>query len=424
MKNSLNVLIVCEHASNVFGGEAMLPLNYFRMLSKTNHKPYLITHARAKETIEKITDIDQSAVFYLPDTWLHKLLNKCVAYLPDRIAVITVGFLMHLITQLYQWWTARKVIKAKAIDIVHEAAPVSATQPSAMFALGVPVVIGPMNGGMRFPKAFSHMSGKVEKMLYKIIPIFSIAYNLILPGKLFAKLMLVANERTRDALPKVRFGEVKLLVENGVFSIKDKPKKSKKTMLLNVLYVGRLVDWKTIDIVIDAIVQTKTKASLTIVGDGADKKRLEEYVDTNNISNVSFIGLVPHAEINQYYDEADIFVLPSIRECGGAVVLEAMSRGLPTIATDWGGPADYIAEDTGYLVAPTSRDYMVSEFSRIIDMLSSDPNLRYEVGKSAINRVKTDFLWDKKIEKVIDFYQHVVGGDLDKIEKESGKDVR
>jgi glycosyltransferase involved in cell wall biosynthesis len=48
---------------------------------------------------------------------------------------------------------------------------------------------------------------------------------------------------------------------------------------------------------------------------------------------------------------AIVMVLPGTRECG-AVVLEAMASGVPVIATDWGGPADYITGDTGILIPP------------------------------------------------------------------------
>lgn len=401
----LNILIVCEHASNVFGGEAMLPLNYFRMLSKTEHKPYLITHERVKSTIQQIEDIDQDAVFYLPDTKLHIFLHRYSNIFPERIRVVTFGFLMHLITQFYQWRVARQVIKSKRIDIVHEPAPVSATQPSAMFALGVPVIIGPMNGGMSFPKAFDYMSGRFEKIVYKLIPVFSTVYNLLIPGKFFADILLVANQRTANSLPAFKTGQVVELVENGTFSVKDAPNASHKTEGLSVIYVGRLVDWKTVDIVIDAVAKTKTNAQLRIVGDGDDRGKLEAYVTSKNLANIEFVGMVPHVEVNKYYDQADIFVLPSIRECGGAVVLEAMSRGLPVIATNWGGPADYISEGAGFLVDPTSRDYMVNEFARIIDQLSQDPNLRHKVGAAAIERIKANFMWNDKVNTVIGYYK-------------------
>lgn len=404
----LNILIVCEHASNIFGGEAMLPLNYFRLLAKTEHHVYLITHERVKSSIEQIADIDQSHVFYIPDTWLHRFLHERCGFFPERVRVVIIGFMMHLITQIYQWKIAKRVIRDKQIDVIHEPAPVSATQPSAMFALGVPVIIGPMNGGMTFPKAFAHMSGVLEKMVYKLVGWVATLYNLLIPGKFFANKLLVANQRTADSLPRFRLGEVELLVENGVFASRDTPIATHKRQDINVLFVGRLVDWKAVDIVIDAVGQTQEKVNLIIVGDGEERASLTEYAANKGYSQVKFVGMVPHAQVNRYYDEADIFVLPSVRECGGAVVLEAMARGLPVIATNWGGPADYITPDTGFLIDPTSREHMVKAFAAHIDMLSVNPELRFQIGSAAIQRVKQHFMWDQKIQVMIQHYQSLV----------------
>lgn len=408
MRN-LNILIVCEHASNIFGGEAMLPLNYFRYLEKTRHEVYLITHARVKASISTLSDINQQNVFYVPDTAAHKFLHKFGSFLPERVSILTVGFLMHLITQFYQWKLAKIIVKQKKIDVIHEPAPVSAVQPSAMFALGVPVVIGPMNGGMSFPEAFKHRAGKSERLLYNVIRVFSSIYNVLIPGKFFARYLLVANQRTRDALPKLRLGNVVEIVENGVFSVVNTPKNIFQPKVINVLFVGRLVDWKAIDILIDAISQCESPVKLTVLGDGVLRKELEQYALIKAPNQVIFLGLVSHAETNGYYDQADIFVLPSIRECGGAVVLEAMSRGLPVAATAWGGPMDYITNETGYLVEPKSRAYMVEQFSSIIDKLALDPFLRHQLGQAAIARIKQHFLWDRKIEQIIAIYEKAVG---------------
>jgi len=282
-------------------------------------------------------------------------------------------------------------------------------QPSAMFALGVPVVIGPMNGGMSFPNAFKHMAGKSERILYNVIRVFSSIYNLLIPGKFFAKYLLVANQRTHDALPKFRLGKVVEIVENGVFSVVDSPKEVSQPSVINVLFVGRLVDWKAVDILIDAISRCQAPVKLTILGDGVLRSELEQYAQKKAVNKVAFLGLVSHAETNDYYDKADIFVLPSIRECGGAVVLEAMSRGLPVVATAWGGPMDYITNETGYLVEPKSREYMVEQFSSIIDQLALDPYKRYQLGQAAITRIKEHFLWDKKTQEIITIYKKAVG---------------
>lgn len=404
----LKVLIVSENASNVFGGEAMLPLNYARFLAKAGHEVYLITHARVKSTIAQIAEINQDRVFYVPDTWMHQWLHRYSSIFPERIRIATFGFLMHLITQCYQWKLARQVIKAHHIDIVHEPAPVSAVQPSAMFGLGVPVVIGPMNGGMSFPPAFSDMAGNTERAFYKLMRVLSAFYNLLIPGKFLAGVLVVANERTRLALPKFRLGKVVELVENGVFSAADSPKTPSQTNGVSVLFVGRLVDWKTIDIVIDAIAMCAQNATLTILGDGPLRQQLTQYANTKAPGRVRFMGAVPHARVNQYYDDAHVFVLPSVRECGGAVVLEAMSRGLPVIATDWGGPADYITAETGFLIKPISRDYMVNAFAEAIDKLASTPELRQKIGAAAIKRVSTHFMWDEKVQDMIKIYQQAI----------------
>ena len=404
----LKILIVCEHASNAYGGEAILPLNYYSYLTKSQHDVYLMTHDRVKALMLKMLEINQSHIFYVPDTWAHQLLNKCARKLPARFGAVTIGFVTHLLTQIYQWKLVRKIVKEKQIDLIHEPAPVSAVQPSIMFGFGVPVIIGPMNGGMSFPPAFQYMAGWSERILYQLIRMFTSVYNLIIPGKFFADALLVANKRTLRALPKFKLGKVVELVENGVFSVLDTPKPVSQSSQINVLYVGRIIDLKMIDIAIDAVMQCKGDIKLTILGDGPLRRQLMEYAQTKTIDKVQFMGAVPHAEINQYYDQADIFVLPSVRECGGAVLLEAMARGLPVIAVNWGGPADYITQETGFLIEPKSRGYMVEEFANTIELLANQPALRFKIGEAAIARVKQHFTWDKKIHDIVDIYHQVI----------------
>ena len=401
------VLIVCEHASSKYGGEAMLPLNYFLLLSQRLQMVCLLTHERVRGDISQLPGIDQGRVYYIPDTLLHIWLHNLGRFLPDRIALVTIGAIMHLITQMYQWVMARKIIRDQRITVVHEPAPVSPRQPSMMFGLGVPVIIGPMNGGMQFPPAFISMAGRGERLLYAFMRVFSDIYNIIIPGKLFAKLLLVANQRTETALPRFRLGKVVELIENGVYSsvIASVPTLHRHGNEINVLYVGRLVDWKTVDIVIDAVAACRHQPiRLTIVGDGPERKSIEAQASMSGKNNVYFTGAVPFETVKDYYDFADIFVLPSVRECGGAVVLEAMARGLPVIATNWGGPADYVTVETGILIDPLSRAHMVAEFAKAIDQLASSAELREKYGRAAIQRVREQFTWEDKANTMIELY--------------------
>ena len=374
------------------------------------HDVFLITHARVKPHLETINDITQDHIFYIPDTWLHQFLYKVSCKLPDRVSLVTTGVIMHFLTQTYQWKIASKIIKLKSIDIIHEPAPVSPAQPSMMFGLGVPVVIGPMNGGMAFPKAFQEMTSSLENVLYTLVRFFNSLYNILIPGKFLADILLVANMRTQSALPKMRVGQVIELVENGIFGVIEQRPEERTNQILKVLYVGRLVDWKKIDILIDAFLVCKSQnIELVIVGDGVLKQDLESYVNNRSSSKkITFTGAISHAEINKIYDNADIFVLPSIRECGGAVVLEAMSRGLAVIATNWGGPADYIAEGTGVLVEPKSRNFLVQEFAKNIDLFAMNDQLRYQTGLAAIKHVNMHFLWQKKVETMTAIYESLL----------------
>lgn len=408
----LRVLILSDNASSEFGGEAILPLNYFMLLSEKNIECYLITHERVRASLQAMANLNQENIFYVKDTKLDIFLNKLSKYLPDRVSLVSTGALIYLFGQCRIWFFARQIVKAKKITVVHQPMPVSPKYPSVMFALSAPVVIGPMNGGMDFPEAFSEMASRTERYLYLLLRPLSTLMNVILPGKLFANLLLVANHRTAEALPFFRLGQVKELVENGVFSTAvstttNENRTSKHD--INIIFVGRMVDWKAIDIAIDAVHQSKlTNLKLMLIGDGSERPKLEQKVKDLNASNITFYGRVPFSELNQYYDNSDIFVLPSIRECGGAVVLEAMSRGLPVVATNWGGPADYLTPETGILIDPHSREYMVAEFEKHITALAQNKALRMSLGQAAKLRVKNNFLWETKINQMIELYQSVI----------------
>lgn len=401
----LKILIVCEHASNKFGGEAMLPFKYFHYLQKQQHEVYLLTHTRTRNSFDGMRNI-----YFIPDTKLHVVMYKLSKYLPDRIALLTTGILSQFVTQVYQWVYARRIIKLKNIDIIHEPAPVSPKQTSMMFGLGVPVIIGPMNGGINFPKPFNYMAGNAESFIQAVVRFLSHIFNILIPGKLLASRLIVANPRTKAALPFFHLGQVIQIVENAADQVCEMH--NQKTVIANasvktrVLYVGRLVDWKAVDILFDVFAKLDNTIHLDIVGDGPDMVKLMEQAKT--LENVTFHGWVEHATIHQVYDQADIFVLPSVRECGGAVILEAMARGVPAIATDWGGPADYIAEGTGYLIKPISREYMVEGFKKHIEMLANDPKSRRLMGKQAKAHIVEHFLWESKIKQMIELYYQVI----------------
>lgn len=130
-----------------------------------------------------------------------------------------------------------------------------------------------------------------------------------------------------------------------------------------LLYVGRLIPHKRVDVVIEAMRRLSAKRSdiaLLIVGDGVERKALEKRAQA--LPQVFFLGFRDYGVLPKYYGVADLFVLPSETEPWGLVVNEAMASGLPVIATRKVGAAhDLIIEgENGYLVRENDVEAMAS----------------------------------------------------------------
>ena len=121
--------------------------------------------------------------------------------------------------------------------------------------------------------------------------------------------------------------------------------------------VGRLVPIKGFDILIKAFKVFHDKypsVSLTIVGDGPEMKHLNRLISDNHLHGiVSLTGKKNRKEVCELLHSSDFFVLPSHSETFGVVYIEAMSLGLPVIATKCGGPENFVTKDNGILV-PTN----------------------------------------------------------------------
>jgi glycosyltransferase involved in cell wall biosynthesis len=122
---------------------------------------------------------------------------------------------------------------------------------------------------------------------------------------------------------------------------------------IKVVTVGRLVAWKQVDQIIEAIARCD-RAGLLIVGDGPERGHLEELVRTLDLADrVYFAGQRNRAEISSLVAACDLFVLNSSYEGFPHVVLEAMNLALPVVATEVGGTPEVVQnEENGVLIAP------------------------------------------------------------------------
>jgi len=119
---------------------------------------------------------------------------------------------------------------------------------------------------------------------------------------------------------------------------------------------------------------------------------------------VKFRGWVAQTQLACKLRDADILILPSLSECGGAVVLEAMAAGVAVLASDWGGPADYVDQSCGILVPPKSRQQFVEGLATAMKQLCADRDLRCAMGDSGRKKIEAQFDWERKVDRVLEVY--------------------
>lgn len=419
MKSELRVAIVAEHASLKFGGEAALPLQYFRVLRARGVPVWLVVHARTRQELSALFP-DERRILYVEDTPFHLWVFRLAQRLPDRISNFTAGFAMRLATQRAQQKIVKRLVGEERVNLVHQPMPVSPKEPTMMYGFGVPVVIGPMNGGIDFPPAFHKYQNRLISTLMAIGRGSSHVMNRLMPGKLRSEVLLVANSRTARSLPMGTTGKVIELVENGVdlglwrgyegTTTDELPRPSP-----SFLFMGRLVAWKAVDLLLLAfrdLLSRFPRANLIILGDGVDRAQLEHTCagwgllakDEFESGKVFFAGWKSQQECAAYLSRASALILPSLMECGGAVVLEAMAASRAVIATDWGGPADYIDASCGILVKPISPEAMVTNLSAAMGKLAESPQLCIDMGKAGRKKVEDHFDWEVKVDRILEIY--------------------
>jgi glycosyltransferase involved in cell wall biosynthesis len=426
MPEALRVAIVAEHASARFGGEAALPLHWFRVLRSRGIETWLVSHARTRAELEALFP-DEPRLLFIEDSAFHKAMDRIAQWVSPRISHFTLGFASRLSVQAVQRRIVRRLVRERRIDLVHQPIPVSPREPSLLADLGVPVVIGPMNGGMTYPPGLGRAK-RAERLLIVLGRIAAALLHRIIPGKRRAALLLVANARTERALPP-HHGRVVELVENGVdLQVFDASRVSSRGVaggpardgVATFVFMGRLVDWKRVDLLLDAVARAAPDVPLRlrVIGDGDERAALEgrarmlgllpPRASGADASTVEFTGWLTQAECAAHLSAAHALVLPSVLECGGAVVLEAMAMGRPVIATAWGGPLDYLDESCGVLVHPSSPEALVTGLADAMRRLARSPEDRERLGRAGREKVQRLYDWEVKADRMLELYRDAV----------------
>lgn len=173
------------------------------------------------------------------------------------------------------------------------------------------------------------------------------------------------------------------------------------------IFIGRLAPEKNLPFLLDAfadIAEHDPRMRLILVGDGPERKNLEDRVDRMKLgSKIYFSGLIPYLEVPSYLKSADIFVTPSLSEVFPLSIIEAIGAGLPVVGIDAPGTSDIIMDGVNGLI--TNNDG--PSFTSKLLQLAADDHLRRKLGEQA---VETSKQYDIRItiDKLIQHYERVI----------------
>ncbi len=271
-------------------------------------------------------------------------------------------------------------------DLAHHVSWGNVRVASPAFSAECPLILGPVGGGQQFPKAFGRYLGSARRIEH--IRNLEVALNRHRPrvkkNLSNAALVIVTNLPTRDFAIRAgaRRTEVMTDIGNANFtavarasSAPDTDQTSGESPRLRVIWVGRLLPRKAVELAIEAVEKASDRIpiELTIVGDGpqADIVRAHE-----RHPSITWVGQVPYEELADLYGRHDCLLYSSLRDSGSPPMAEAVAMGLPAIYVDHHGPNVYGRGGWAIGVEPTTVDETVDGLADAMVRFASDPELR------------------------------------------------
>lgn len=176
---------------------------------------------------------------------------------------------------------------------------------------------------------------------------------------------------------------------------------------LRILFVGRLIYYKGVDVLLRAAARMKN-VTVTLIGEGPLQKELEQMASDLGLSDsIRFLGAIDDDALVRAYRSHDLFVLPSVSraEAFGMAMAEAMASGLPAVSTSLGTATDWVNRDgeSGLVVPPGDVGALVEALERLREL-----GERLRLGAGARVRAERLFSFERHCDTLLEVYQEVL----------------
>lgn len=289
----------------------------------------------------------------------------------------------------------RDTIDLDQFSCAHQCGPLALRYASPLRNTSLPYIIGPLGGSLSSPSPFNQSQGDYP-WYYRFRDLDGLRFRNSTPlretyGR--AEMVVGAARYVEDLLNSMDIKGFRTQAE--VAAPTPAPDVSdiiasrfERPGPVRFLTVGRLVPSKGHLYALDALRNAElrnTDWTWDILGDGPEREAIQSAVVEFELTDkVTLHGQIPMQEVNSFYDQADIFLFPSIREPSGRVVFEAMSRGLPMIVANYGGPEAHVTKAFGIKVDVDSEEHFVTGIARAATELIENSDRRREMAYAAV----------------------------------------
>ena len=226
----------------------------------------------------------------------------------------------------------------------------------------------------------------------------------------YCKKIICVSDFDRELALKYKIApkEKLITVHNGV-EIIDFSKKEINPLEIKIVFVGRLSKQKDPLLLLKAFnllnQELKEKSEIFIIGEGEKRRELKDFIFKNKLKEkVKLLGELEREEVFEVLRNSDIFVLPSNWEGFPYTILEAMSCGLPVIASDVGGVSEIVDENCGILIERGDKEGLKKALEKLIE----NSSLLLKLGENAKKRVKEEFSLEKMLKETEELYKLLI----------------
>jgi glycosyltransferase involved in cell wall biosynthesis len=342
-------------------------------------------------------------------------LRRIFKFNYDSQALTAFRYPFAVAIEWYAWRQLRHRIFAGEFDVVLRVLPMSPVLPSPFALLlrkgPIPFVLGPLNGGLPWPSGFTQLQNQKQwvsdlRVVYRYLPFARSTYR-------DATAIIAASSQTYSEFVQYRH-KLFFVPEPGISrdSCVEDSRRPDRPTKLELIFVGGLVPRKACDLALRAAARLVREglAAFTVVGDGPDRKRLEQLAKDLGIEKgVHFCGWIKHAEVLARLRAADMLVFPSLRDNGAGIVFEALGSGAVPVVADFGGPGDIVHSGVGYKVPLTNEHDIVEQIEKILAEVAAHPGRLLQLRRNGMAYVRERLTWEAKAECVTGILQWAIG---------------